>query len=719
MADPLITKKITEVQQFAEANGNVLQVQNASLGQTPIQAMKQEIVAELLTEDGVSLNLVNLKGVLDEISDLPLTANINDAYQIVNNNNLVSVWDGTQWVNDFSVVAQPTGIVEQGNNNAVSGDEVYKGIKATSLQRSNTEGALVNETNGIQLQTNPSEYGFIKTKIHTNGEKEFIFDLNETIFDRTFIFDSDKIVNTRLNNSIKQCALFGDWKSKDLRLFLYAKTATSNEIEVTIGRFIGSGNTPTICNGKAIWDGISKYLKINLNSIGNSGVSGFIIVNPKIKGTYDYYNYTTNSPKLLNVLDLNSYVQVSENTKTINNISKVSDAILGTNIIGNILLNKKVNNSIEVIGERLQNEKVRISKVLNVNYKPQFFRDGYWYCHNDWNVFKTKDFIDFTQINTVVFLQSIVKCWSLNNDNILCICYQGDDLSRSGIWILEPSGNKRQVLQFSSTGVASAYPADWNVSVRDNVIVWGEYAKINYPNYEANQSRYIKISEDYGETWRICFDKDAHPELFEDKDKAHIHAVCYDPYWKRIWFTTGDTSGNQILAWSDDLGVTWQKISMTGYLDGVNVQGLSMYVTRDVLIFGSDNIPNSIYRVVKIDKSKTPIIERMHLFEGETRLTRMPKSMIQLADGMLIMPYAEGDHADGTTPQDELKYRIYATYNGITYKEIWRNSFPFDLSSSFRRFEVAVNNNREVRMFITDLRFENKRSLYFGQIENM
>lgn len=124
----MITKKITEVQQFAESKGNVLQVQNSEVGQTSIDTMKGEIVTTLLDNNGVVLNLVNMKEAVNTYADLPTTnLQINDAYQ-VKTDGLVYTWSGTAFQANgqgFKVQPEVNGVVEEGNTNAVSGGEVY------------------------------------------------------------------------------------------------------------------------------------------------------------------------------------------------------------------------------------------------------------------------------------------------------------------------------------------------------------------------------------------------------------------------------------------------------------------------------------------------------------------------------------------------------------------------------------------------------------------
>lgn len=90
-------------------------------------------VEELSKNGGVSLNLVNLKGVVPTYADLALitpTPELNDAYQ-VEADGLVYIYTENGFQSDgegFNVQPNVNGVVEEGNEQAVSGDETYKAI---------------------------------------------------------------------------------------------------------------------------------------------------------------------------------------------------------------------------------------------------------------------------------------------------------------------------------------------------------------------------------------------------------------------------------------------------------------------------------------------------------------------------------------------------------------------------------------------------------------
>src|SRR5690606_2403089 len=111
------------------------------------QDITNSVVSELTESGGVSLNLINLKGVVPTYADLALitpTPELNDAYQ-VEADGLVYVYtdDGFQSNGDgFVVQPAPIGVVEEGNKQAVSGGEVYNKIEVINDLIANFSGQI-------------------------------------------------------------------------------------------------------------------------------------------------------------------------------------------------------------------------------------------------------------------------------------------------------------------------------------------------------------------------------------------------------------------------------------------------------------------------------------------------------------------------------------------------------------------------------------------------
>lgn len=101
-------------------------------------------------------------------------------------------------------------------------------------------------------------------------------------------------------------------------------------------------------------------------------------------------------------------------------------------------------------------------------------------------------------------------------------------------------------------------------------------------------------------------------------DGVHIHAVCYDIYWDRIWVSYGDNTGkgpevygvgNQQIMYSDDLGASWQHFAYPSdwniTVRGDAIQVTAIASTPDTICFVPDGkpfavmvIPRAGYRVM-------------------------------------------------------------------------------------------------------------------------
>lgn len=105
-------------------------------------------VSRVIQQGGASLNVINLKGVVPTYADLALitpTPELNDAYQ-VEADGLVYVYTESGFQAEgggFKVQPDPTGVVEEGNPNAVSGGEVYEKLPDLSNLATKEELATV------------------------------------------------------------------------------------------------------------------------------------------------------------------------------------------------------------------------------------------------------------------------------------------------------------------------------------------------------------------------------------------------------------------------------------------------------------------------------------------------------------------------------------------------------------------------------------------------
>ena len=175
---------------------------------------------EVLSADGgVSLNVVNLKGVVATYANLPTAGlQINDAYQVTADG-LVYVWSGTAFQANgqgFRIQPNVNGVVEEGNVNAVSGGEVYNKISKLDNYKVTYYGNIDNYEilNNIRINADSTLTeleGNITLKINLKKVKQ----LSNTIFVKnitngTFRVTSEKngvkttITSVQLNPQIQR-----------------------------------------------------------------------------------------------------------------------------------------------------------------------------------------------------------------------------------------------------------------------------------------------------------------------------------------------------------------------------------------------------------------------------------------------------------------------------------------------------------------------------------
>lgn len=180
MADESI--KMSEFQQATtvENSDDIIILQNGlnKKVKSPIleSKIKTNVVNTLMQQGGVSLDIVNLKGVVSTYANLPTTGlQINDAYQ-VEADGLVYVYTSNGFQADgqgFKVQPNVNGIVAEGNQLAVSGGEVFDNLKplneAVGITSIPVGTNLISELVGSELtDTDLWEVGSIRD---TNGAK--------------------------------------------------------------------------------------------------------------------------------------------------------------------------------------------------------------------------------------------------------------------------------------------------------------------------------------------------------------------------------------------------------------------------------------------------------------------------------------------------------------------------------------------------------------------
>ena len=197
---------------------------------------------------------------------------------------------------------------------------------------------------------------------------------------------------------------------------------------------------------------------------------------------------------------------------------------------------------------------------------------------------------------------------------------------------------------------------DRSISVYGEFVVVGDYGN-------RGEATKVYLSTDYGKTFVEVFD--IREETDGNPDDAHIHGVCFDQYYNRIWIVTGDVD-NAGTYYSDDFGRSWERLQGK-YRD---MQFTTVYALEKSVLFGTDDPPNGLFRYVRNDKYQQPELELVHLINN-TNYTSHVSQMFYKKPGHgnpLYMSYTvDGKSHD---PQPGI---VLATVDGINVYEIFRD----------------------------------------------
>ena len=152
-------------------------------------------------------------------------------------------------------------------------------------------------------------------------------------------------------------------------------------------------------------------------------------------------------------------------------------------------------------------------------------------------------------------------------------------------WFRSEILDNSDTVNWTKVAEASAghFTSRYGRSIWDNVIIFSTYGDKNADN----PPRFIYISTDYGKNFReveaVKISEMGDPSAF------HIHDVEYDPWGSRIWISTGDTSANSAVWYSDDWGESFNEV-----ITEPRMQPTSITALPDRVIFGSDDVPDGL-----------------------------------------------------------------------------------------------------------------------------
>lgn len=198
--------------------------------------------------------------------------------------------------------------------------------------------------------------------------------------------------------------------------------------------------------------------------------------------------------------------------------------------------------------------------------------------------------------------------------------------------------------------------AGWSISKHGPVIVAAEYGTKASP---ADMARYAYLSEDDGRTWRPIFDL-ADP-AHSTGIGAHMHGVCYDPWWDAIWIAVGDGPGNTGIFVSWDRGNTWEDLNHEH-------QMTSVYALPDRVMFITDEAPNGIWAIMRTTPGQLRFEKVFAADNDPTNLTVLGSSIFQaqsMPGAPIVVAVMSGVPGPG---------RLWASYDGQVWVELWKDN---------------------------------------------
>lgn len=220
----------------------------------------------------------------------------------------------------------------------------------------------------------------------------------------------------------------------------------------------------------------------------------------------------------------------------------------------------------------------------------------------------------------------------------------------------------------------------WGFSKYRNIMLCAEYgAKVgvqtqNMPPEGAEEgmnARYVYMSRDSGETWTIIFDVNA----VTDGLGVHVHGVCFDEFWNRIWVSHGDGFlGTNGLYYSDDFGATWVSALETQNKGSNFSQTVHIVPMKTCILFASDSAPNGIHRIDRA-QGKNPtqgwydIDTTAYLLENQLEQLNYLCHSVSHPKFLPDMPVTFAFGAETQTGYSQ----VVSTFDGWTFFPLWKD----------------------------------------------
>lgn len=303
-------------------------------------------------------------------------------------------------------------------------------------------------------------------------------------------------------------------------------------------------------------------------------------------------------------------------------------------------------------------------------------------------------------------LPIIVSGQFLANGEVVVATKPADNGEGFSLWLSDGWASDPTTATWSKVhtgGTAGAYPAAFSWSVHGTRVLVSEYGPKRSSGTGVN-ARYAYMSDDNGQTWSTIYD-------LGDGDGVHLHGICYDPVWDRIWICYGDD--NSGIIYSDDDGDTWKVAQSTTDVNG-RYQVTAIHSLDDCILFGSDGDPNGVVRISRSQGKNTADgsydLETAYLHNDVTQITHVSQTTYQRAAGDLVVMYYAPGVTDG-------KAFVLVTRDGESFTKVWEDSIDTPAGHNGNAFGPTADGN----MLITqpDGRYGSGRSWWRGPMPSL
>ena len=276
---------------------------------------------------------------------------------------------------------------------------------------------------------------------------------------------------------------------------------------------------------------------------------------------------------------------------------------------------------------------------------------------------------------------------------------------------------------------------DWSIFVSGTKALVTTYGSRN----PANDLGRVWYTEDCGQTWKQIFQTSNHLNAGQKPGvtvtQAHTHGVMIDPYSNRLFVLVGENNRN--VFWSDKGWNTtdsdWNVIDICNQ-PFYNFQQFAQVVNGwpfpNCLVLGSDNNgAGGLYRLNKLKDGKYSRIEVAHEFlpnkcagttyccaEIDQRDFNSPVLMCETREGAKLT-----EEENEVLNQYHLA-RIVATFDGVTFTEVWvddtygEHSVRIDGTETTRNFAYCTRGMNAYLLKNGDLiiKYSGRDYYYFG-----